>query len=110
MRYQIDYTHGHKDRTSMLKAVCILHEHPGIRPLEFCDLMWPDLKHTKGRGRIASGYLRRLKNIGIVLIRYHPIFRGRNLARAKVLTYFLAHRGYELLYMTLGCERNEVQA
>ena len=74
----------------MLKAVCILHEHPGIRPLEFCDLMWPDLKHTKGRGRIASGYLRRLKN--------------------KVLTYFLAHRGYELLYMTLGCERNEVQA
>lgn len=110
MRYQIDHLQGTDDRTSMIRASCILHENPGIRPTQFADLMWPHLRHRKARWLVAAGYLRRLKNIGIVLIRYKPDFKGRNLARAKVLTYFLHSRGYELLNTTIGLERNEIQA
>lgn len=110
MRYQLDYFHGHKDRTEMIRAACILHDNPGIRPSQFADLMWPQHKNLRTKHLIASGYLRRLKNIGIALIQYRLLVNGRNLARAKVLTYFLAHRGYELLNLTIGRERNEVQA
>ena len=83
-----------------LRALYTLEKHPGINASTFAGLVWPHLHRGTGRvraGRMvpvlkAAQYLRQLKNMNLVRIKY-----SNNIFKAPAhCVYYLSDTGYEI--------------
>jgi hypothetical protein len=78
-----------------VRALGVLEKHPGISATTFAGLAWPHLRPGSGKMKpplLAAQYLRRLKNMGLVRIRY-----SANPLKFKAqCRYFLSDEGCEI--------------
>ena len=85
----------YKITRASLRALQVLDKHPGISATAFAGLTWPHLRPGGGTMKpvlLAAQYLRRLKNMGLVRIRY-----SANPLKFKAqCRYFLSDEGCEI--------------